>query len=98
MGHSLLLAHAFKLGLNYSPFCTLRLNTYNCDLPYILFNYPPLLNKRLVLLNFLKSFDIPINFSSTLNINCDLYCDNINIYIYNTYIVIIFILEAGFIL
>lgn len=70
---------------NDSPYCTLRLTECICDLPYILFNCFPLSNKRLTLLNSLKSFNI----LSSLLLNT-IYEPAINI-------IIIFILEAGII-
>jgi len=49
-GHTLLPAHAYKLGLNDSPLCTLHFNKKVCDLPHFLFDCPSLHEKRFILL------------------------------------------------
>lgn len=57
--HTLLSAHAYKLGLNDSPFCTLHPNESVFDLPHLLFDCPYLHAKRAIPFNSLKSSNIP---------------------------------------
>jgi hypothetical protein len=58
VGHSLLPDHAYKLGLNNSPLCTLHLTESVCDISHLLFDCPSLYTKRLSLFNCLKSSNI----------------------------------------
>jgi len=46
VGHSLLPEHAYKLGLNDSPLCTLHSTESVCDISHLLFDCPSLYTKR----------------------------------------------------
>jgi len=61
---------------------------YIYDLPHIIFDGPILQSKRLVLLNSIKSINIPFKLSSILNTNFEVALQ----------IIIAFILEADFII
>lgn len=88
IGHYLLPSHAYKLNLNDSPFCTLHMEEYICDLSQILFDCPSLTIKRQNLVNSLNSLKVSFNLHSILNSKSELVIVNI----------ISFIQEAGFII
>ncbi|XP_026819622.1 uncharacterized protein LOC113558364 [Rhopalosiphum maidis] len=85
-GHTTLPAHAYKLDLNDSPFCTLHITEMPCDLSHILFECPSLYPKRTTLFNSLKPLNISPNLYSILNSNSETVIN----------LIITFILEAGF--
>ena len=86
VGHSLLPDHAYKLGLNDSPLCTLYSSESISDFQHLLFHCPFLRSERLFLLNSLSAFNIPPNLFSSLNTNSEIIINKI----------IKFILDAGF--
>jgi len=86
VGHSLLPDHAYKLGLNDSPLCTLHLTESICDISHLLFDCPSLHTKRTILINHIKSLYIPPTLPSILNTKAETVIKNL----------INFLLEAGF--
>jgi len=86
VGHSLLPEHAYKLGLNDSPLCTLHSTESVCDISHLLFNCPSLLTKRTSLMNYFISLRIPPSLPSLLNTRNEMVITKI----------INFLLEAGF--
>jgi len=86
MGHSLLSAHAYKLGLNDSPFYSLHDGEFIGDL--LLFNCPSLSIRRLLSIDFLKSLNIPFGHLSILDSRSELVICS----------VIQFVLDAGFVI
>jgi kelch-like protein 2/3 len=84
--HSLLPDHAYKLGLNDSPLCSLHTAESICDFQHLLFHCPSLCSERLILLNLLRTFNIPLNLFSILKTNSEIVINEI----------IKFILDAGF--
>ena len=67
VGHSFLPEHAYKLGLNDSPLCTLHITESFCDISHLLFDCPSLYSKRTSLINYIKSLNIPLTLPSILN-------------------------------
>ncbi|KAL4142166.1 hypothetical protein QTP88_004679 [Uroleucon formosanum] len=88
VGHSLLPDHAYKLGLNDSPLCTLHTSESVCDISHLLFDCPSLYYKRMSLINYIKSLNIPPNLPAMLNTQSENVIKKI----------IHFLLEAGFVI
>ena len=86
VGHSLLPDHAYKLGLNDSPMCTLHTTENVCDLQHLLFHCPSLCSERLNLLKLFSDLNISPNLFSILNSNSEIVINQI----------IKLILDAGF--
>uniref|UniRef100_A0A2H8TL40 RNA-directed DNA polymerase from mobile element jockey n=2 Tax=Melanaphis sacchari TaxID=742174 RepID=A0A2H8TL40_9HEMI len=88
VGHSLLPDHAYKLGLNDSPLCTLHITESICDISHLLFDCPSLYSKRTSLINYIKFLNIPPTLPSILNTQVETVIKKI----------IHFLLEAGFVI
>jgi len=77
VGHSLLPDHAYRLGLNDSPMCTLHTTESICDLQHLLFHCPSLCSERLYLLKLLSALNIPLNLFFILNSNSEIVINKI---------------------